>query len=198
MSTFPEHLAIERCVPMAMQPFRAVESRSGFVQRTTRSVHYWLFDIEMAPVKKRDYRLIMAFFESQRAGQESFEIVIPDSEGLGTRAGAPVVKNSHVAGDRSIKTRGWYKNSRVLLSGDLVRIKNKVYCVTENATSNASGETTMQINPGLMQAASDGEGIVAKGLSFHAFFTVPSITTEMVQGAEIYYRCGFQVREDFF
>lgn len=181
-----------------MRPLIANESRSGAVKRSSRGGHRFEFDVAWPPYLDRQHRDLMAFIADMDGGLTSFELVVPSTEALGTAAGSPVVRDAHVQGARSIKTRGWYPRSRVLLSGDLIRIKQKVYRVTQRARTNNSGEVTINISPGLMQAASDSEGIVTRGISFRVFIAQNSIESPMIQtGAGIAYRTSLTLREDW-
>lgn len=198
MSTFPEDLSPQSITVRESRPANATVARSGLVQRVYRGSHFFEFELTWPPLEERNHRRLMAFVAGQDGIVDPFEMVIPATEALGTVAGTPVVKNAHLAGDTTLKTRGWYKRSRVFLAGDLFRLKQKIYRTTSRATTNASGEVTLNISPGLRQDSSDGEPLTVRGISFRVFFLNDSVETQMMQGGDgVLYITSAIVREDW-
>jgi hypothetical protein len=199
VSTFPEYLVPQQITERDVKPANAVEARSGFSQRISRGAQFFEFDVVWPPYQLRNHRRLKAFIAARDGIVEPFEIVIPGMEPIGTAAGTPVLDGAHTKGATTIGSRGWYKNSRVLFAGDLIRIKQKVYTLTSGVRSNSSGQSNLKIHPGLYQDASDGEGVVARGMSFRVYLLTPSLETVYIQSASgILYQTRAVLREDAF
>ena len=198
MSTFPAHLKPESIIARESWPMNFTQFRSGAVQRYYRGGHFFEFDVSWPPYDHRYHRDLMAFIAAQSGALQSFEFVYPQSGPLGTAAGTPVIRGAFNAGAETIETRSWQKNAKVLLPGDLIRIKQKAYRVLEKVTSNSNGRATIKISPGLFQSALDSEGVVVRGISFRVFLqqdTVESVAINLAPG--IHHQTSLTLREDW-
>lgn len=195
MSTFPEYLVPQSVEIIESRPANINIARSGLAQRVYRGSHYYEFEITWPPLEERNHRRLMAFIAKQDGALESFEMVMPRTEALGTVAGTPVAKNAHAAGDTTLRTRGWYPRSRVMGEGDFFRLGQKIYRVTDRAITGINGEVTLDINPGLRKDVSDGEPLVVRGITFRVFFSQTAVRSRMTTDGV--YITSATVREDW-
>ena len=79
---------------------------------------------------------------------------------MGAAKGAPVISGAGQSG-RVVNTRGWEASiSDQLKAGDKLQINNNLYQITRNASSNSSGESTLNIWPSLKESYADGTSII--------------------------------------
>ena len=77
---------------------------------------------------------------------------------LGNGGGTPLVNGASQTGS-SLITDGWSNNTLVLRAGDIFKVagSNLVYDVTADATTNASGQVTLSINPPIFSGGSPAD-----------------------------------------
>lgn len=203
MSTFPPDLVPQSIEILDRWPARESITRSGRSIRLDSGGHQFAFSLRWPPLSARNYRRLVAVFARSRGIVEPFELVVPGAEPLGTAAGTPIVEGSHVAGDSTLKTRGWLGLSRVFVDGDLFRLGNKVYRVTAAARAGLNGRVTLDIDPGLYETTNDGTPLVVRGLSFRVHLSRDQITTRLIDAAcsernpgGILYSVAAELRED--
>ena len=91
-----------------------------------------------------------------------------------------LVNGAQAVGDSTIAMDGFSNSTTgVLKAGDLIKFANdnKIYMVTADADSNASGEATVSIEPPLQDAVVDNEAVTVNK---------PSFTVALVQDDVLY------------
>lgn len=112
---------------------------------------------------------IEGFLMSQQGSFEAFAFIHPSKKApLGVATGTPVVNGAGQVGT-SLATSGWTANiTGIMKAGDIIGIagQTKVYMVTADANSDATGLATLIISPPLMQSPASLSAIVTSNVSF--------------------------------
>ena len=147
-------------------------------QRRSRGSQRWAFDLEFPAMSRADWAPIFAFLVKQRGRYETFQWTLPT--GLvtprGALGGSPLVDNevgsptAVQTGTRSLNTKGWSNNiTGVLKAGDFILPtggSGKVYMVTADCDSGASGLSAVPIEPSLIDAIPHGQAITVTSVPF--------------------------------
>jgi len=161
------------------------------------AAQYFSFSVQMPPMKQSDFQQYYAFLVKQKGSFEDFTFEYP-LDNLGTDKGeTDILANGvHAIGDSTIAMDGFsVSTDDVLKGGDLIKFSghNKVYMVTGDANSNASGQATVSIEPPLQAALADNEAVTVNK---------PSLTVALVQDDVLYstdaagfFTLSFDVRE---
>lgn len=126
-------------------------------QVRSRGVQAWQIDLSFGAMTRATFAPLWSFLTSRGGQASSFTITLP---GLvtprGTASGTPLVNGAAQIGS-SLITDGWTINSAILKKGDFIEIDGdpKVYQITEDATSNGSGQATLSIYPNLRMTPPD-------------------------------------------
>ena len=142
---------------------KKTETASGRIIRATTSTTKWKGTISFPPMTRAEFQPIQAFISRCQGPLNEFDLVIPTvstsssefNHGVGALhidAGA-----SADAGATSIAVNCGTGPTNVLKAGDVIRFHNhsKVYMVTEDVDSDATGDATINFQPGLVTAVSD-------------------------------------------
>ena len=161
------------------------------------AAQYFSFSVQMPPMKQADFQQYYAFLVKQKGSFEDFTFEYP-LDNLGADKGeTDILANGVQAiGDSTIAMDGFsVSTDDVLKGGDLIKFSghNKVYMVTGDANSNASGQATVSIEPPLQAALADNEAVTVNK---------PSLTVALVQDDVLYstdaagfFTLSFDVRE---
>jgi len=161
------------------------------------AAQYFSFSVQMPPMKQTDFQQYYAFLVKQKGSFEDFTFEYP-LDNLGADKGeTDILANGvHAIGDSTIAMDGCsVSTDDVLKGGDLIKFSghNKVYMVTGDANSNASGQATVSIEPPLQAALADNEAVTVNK---------PSLTVALVQDDVLYgtdaagfFTLSFDVRE---
>jgi len=161
------------------------------------AAQYFSFSVQMPPMKQTDFQQYYAFLVKQKGSFEDFTFEYP-LDNLGADKGeTDILANGvHAIGDSTIAMDGFsVSTDDVLKGGDLIKFSghNKVYMVTGDANSNASGQATVSIEPPLQAALADNEAVTVNK---------PSLTVALVQDDVLYgtdaagfFTLSFDVRE---
>ena len=161
------------------------------------AAQYFSFSVQMPPMKQTDFQQYYAFLVKQKGSFEDFTFEYP-LDNLGADKGeTDILANGVQAiGDSTIAMDGFsVSTDDVLKGGDLIKFSghNKVYMVTGDANSNASGQATVSIEPPLQAALADNEAVTVNK---------PSLTVALVQDDVLYstdaagfFTLSFDVRE---
>lgn len=146
---------------------RQARSRGG-AQRWAIEATYAssLSRAELAPV--------FAFAIAQRGQYEIFTLTPPAlwSTARGVHTGTPKVDGAAQSG-RTVNTKGWTPSTAgILLAGDFIKFNGhaKVYMVTADAASDATGDAAVTIEPALIQSPANDEAIVVENVPFSVAF----------------------------
>jgi len=161
------------------------------------AAQYFSFSVQMPPMKQSDFQQFYAFLVKQKGSFEDFTFEYP-LDNLGADKGeTDILANGVQAiGDSTIAMDGFsVSTDDVLKGGDLIKFSghNKVYMVTGDVNSNASGQATVSIEPPLQAALADNEAVTVNK---------PSLTVALVQDDVLYstdaagfFTLSFDVRE---
>lgn len=149
--------------------FTVFRSRSLSGKRFARQgeYHLWRLKVSFNRLLPDEIRPLMAFLNSQRGGYETFTI-IPDS--LKTpRGNWGTVTVSSVTDDNTIVMTGFSNSdSNAVKAGDVFTIAGdtKVYMVNADATSDGSGNATVNFDPDLVATPSGGAAVTHTNVAF--------------------------------
>lgn len=127
----------------------------------------WSISVSYPPMTRAEAAPYMAFLSSLRGRRGTF--LFGDtlmSSPQGTVSGStPQVKGASQTG-LTLNTDGWAVSTLVLKAGDFIQIDYNLYTITADATSDGSGEVTLDIWP-MLRGHSDNASIITsspKGL----------------------------------
>ena len=141
------------------------------LRRSTRTTgaQRWIVTADWEGLTRAQFAPIQAFVIAQRGQWDSFSMVLPGhKQPQGVATGTPLVNGATQSG-RTLATRGWSANvTGILKAGDFIGItgQTKVYMVTSDANSDASGNATLVIEPALMATPADGAALVVRNVPF--------------------------------
>ena len=121
----------------------------------TRNGHRWAIEFTYAPMRKDDFFDLWAFVIDQNGQFGEFTLALPNQEPRGsvaTTTGVLVAYNvSKGASGVSLKDFD-ASETNVLRKGDFIRFDSskKVYCVTNNVSSDANGDAIVTFFPALV------------------------------------------------
>lgn len=120
-----------------------------------------------------DARTLTAQFQSLRGPIDDFRITPPDHEGLGTALGSGLVSGASQTGT-SVATDGWTINQPVLLEiGDYFEINGELKIVTQRATSDGAGNSTIQFQPPIRKSPADNSAVITINPRVTMRLTIP-------------------------
>jgi hypothetical protein len=161
------------------------------------AAQYFSFSVQMPPMKQSDFQAFHAFLVKQKGSFDTFTFQYPlNNLGADKNNASVVVNGVHAIGDSTIAMDGFTADTDdVFKSGDLIKFNghNKVYMVTGDANSNASGEATISIEPPLQAALSNNEDIDTNQPSF----TVALVQDDLLYATDAsgFFSLSFDVRE---
>ena len=141
------------------------------LRRSTRTTgaQRWIVTADWEGLTRTQFAPIQAFVIAQRGQWDSFSMVLPGhKQPQGAASGTPLVNGATQTG-RTLATRGWSANvAGILKAGDFIGItgQTKVYMVTSDANSDASGNATLVIEPALMATPADGAALIVRNVPF--------------------------------
>ena len=144
-------------------------AQSGRRQARKVSGQRWRFTARFAPMTRQEFAPILAFLMAQEGAFGTFQITPPElAVPQGVATGSPVVSATTASGN-TIPTSGWTPNvQNILKAGDVVRFAghSKVYMVTVDASSDATGTATLQVQPGLIAPVTNLEAVTVTNVPF--------------------------------
>ena len=152
---------------------KKTESASGRIIRATNSTTVWTGTLQYPPMTLAESRPIQAFVSRCQGSLNEFDIIIPNvsttTSGLPNQNTFPTGTNS--AGSTSCTVRSGDTSATILKAGDVIRFANhtKVYMVTEDVTTDGSGDATINFQPSLITAVNEdstGETIQVSNVEF--------------------------------
>lgn len=156
---------------------KKTETASGRVIRATNAVTKWTGTLTFPPIPYEEFMAVQAFVARCQGPLNEFDLVIPEVSTHASHSGQITsVRVDASAGATSVEVVSDNTNKTILHAGDVIRFPNhtKVYMVTEDATTDGAGETTVYFTPGLVTAVdsnSAGEPIVINNVPFRMILT---------------------------
>jgi hypothetical protein len=127
----------------------------------------WYLRVKWPALSRADWATVFGFLAAQQGQFRTFEFMPPGIDRRGTGTGTPYVDGGGQTGD-DVDTAGWSASqSNILRAGDLIRIDQKVYAVTADASSDVSGLSTLLIEPKLVAPPADKAWITVDDVYFH-------------------------------
>ena len=161
------------------------------------AAQYFSFSVQMPPMKQSDFQQYYAFLVKQKGSFEDFTFEYPlDNLGADKSETDILANGVQAIGDSTIAMDGFsVSTDDVLKGGDLIKFSghNKVYMVTGDANSNASGQATVSIEPPLQVALADNEAVTVNKPSF----TVALVQDDVLYSTDAagFFTLSFDVRE---
>ena len=109
----------------------------------------WKATYEFPPMTRAECAPLISFLTKLRGAASTFYGFDPAArELLGTGAGTPLVNGAGQTG-RILISDGWIANQTVLKTGDYFQIGTELKVVTDDVTSDSSGNATISFEPAL-------------------------------------------------
>lgn len=132
---------------------------SGTVQHRSLPGDRWQALLPFSNRKGSQARQLKAFIMSLGGARGRVRIPPADNERIGTQAGAGVVNGSGQTGT-TLSTTGWSANQSLLFEyGDYFEVNGELKVITEQASSDASGNATLAFAPALRDSPASGANI---------------------------------------
>jgi hypothetical protein len=182
----------------SLAPTRVSVSHS--LRRSTRTTgaQRWVVTADWEGLTRAQFAPIQAFVIAQRGQWDSFSMVLPGHKvPQGVASGTPLVNGASQSG-RTLVTKGWSASvNGILKAGDFIGITGqaKVYMVTSDANSDASGNATLNIEPALMAVPTDGAALTVRNVPFT--LALASDTIEMGVQPPVLYNFSLSLVEAF-
>lgn len=177
---------------------KTAQTQSGRTVRASNATTLWTGTLVFPTMSAAEFRPVQAFVALSQGRLNEFDIVIPVvSQSISANralVSATVEQDSatnHQVGDTTIKIQTNLNSNNALKAGDVVRFANhtKVYVVTTDCNTEANGEAILNIQPGLVEALSNGEAITTNDVPFRMILDNDiqefSYTTEQYTNYEI-------------
>ncbi len=133
---------------------------SNTIQTLARTGARWYLTINYAPLKRADAQVVIAFLTKLRGRVNSLNGFDPNATSpLGDVSGSTLLVNGASQTGNSLICDGAEASTLVLKAGDYFEVNNELKMVTDDATSDASGDVTINFSPSLRSSPSDDASI---------------------------------------
>lgn len=96
-------------------------------------------------------------------GRNGRLLISPPNSNRGAGGGSPIVDGASQTGN-TLATTGWPISTAILLKGDFIRLANgELKILTDDATSDGSGDATLAIAPQIRSSPADSSAITEGG-----------------------------------
>jgi hypothetical protein len=154
-------------------PLLRTSSLSGITRRVAMGHQYYSFTINYPTLTAKEAGKVNGFLAARLGGFDSFTVVIPElsySKAAYTTAATMTVTTAKAAGSTSTTytVGGSHASSEFLVAGDFIKFSNhgKVYMVTEDSTTDGSGNATVNFSGGLVAAITTATTITRNAVPF--------------------------------
>ena len=177
IGNFPVSTGFKSANFKALANTQVTHSMSGRTVRSSLGTLLFQCTLQFPSMTQAEWRSIQAFVTRCNGALNEFDIVIPTvSASQSTFASSLVATvdsdsaNANLQGDTSILINTNISSNTALKAGDIVRFANhtKVYMVTTDINTNATGEAVLNIEPALIEDLSDGEAITTNNVPMRA------------------------------
>jgi hypothetical protein len=182
---------------MSNRPNSTTYTLSGKRSVKQFAAQFFSFSVELPPMNQTTFMPFYSFLVKQKGSFESFTFQYPlDNLGADKNNASVVVNGVHAIGDSTIAMDGFtVSTDDVFRAGDLIKFNghNKIYMITGDANSNASGQATISIEPPLQSALADNEDVDTNTPSF----TVALMQDDLLYATDAsgFFSLSFDVRE---
>ena len=141
-----QRFALTRTVSVSASPF------TGQEQVFQHEGEFWTTQITFPPMLKDQAAVVLAFLLQLRGRRGTFKIGDQDRKTIqGVATGTIRVNGASQTGNQVALDGFANSTSNVFKAGDYIQIGSYLYMVTEDVTSNGSGEANVRIEPALRQ-----------------------------------------------
>ena len=141
-----QRFSLVRTVAVSTSPF------TGQDQIVQHEGEYWTTQIKFPPMLKAKAAVVIAFLLQLRGRRGTFKIGDQDRKTIqGVATGTIRVNGASQTGNQVALDGFANSTSNVFKAGDYITIGSYLYMVTEDVTSNSSGEANVRIEPALRQ-----------------------------------------------
>ena len=137
-----QRFSLVRTVAVSTSPF------TGQDQIVQHEGEYWTTQIQFPPMLKAKAAVVIAFLLQLRGRRGTFKIGDQDRKTIqGVATGTIRVNGASQTGNQVALDGFANSTSNVFKAGDYITIGSYLYMVTEDVTSNGSGEANVKIEP---------------------------------------------------
>ena len=134
---------------------------SKTIQTLARTGARWYLTINYVPLKRSDAQEVIAFLSKLRGRVNSFNGFDPIATSpLGDASGSTLLVNGASQTGTSLVCDGAEASTTVLKAGDYFEVGEELKMVTDDATSDGSGNITINFSPSLRTSPSDDASIL--------------------------------------
>lgn len=149
---------------------------SGQMQTKILGGSYWKAEYTLPAMARADWQKWVAFFDSLNGMSGTFYALCPDCKtSLGISTGSTPLINGASQIGTSVVTDGWSNSTLVLKAGDFISFNGELKRVTEDLTSDGSGNGTINFVPKIRTSPSDNATITVSSCSVPMRLTVNNI-----------------------
>ena len=182
---------------MSNRPNNTAYTLSGKRSVKQFSAQYFSFSVQMPPMNQADFQAFYAFLVKQQGSFQTFTFEYPlDNQGADKGETDILVNGALAIGSTTIAMDGFNASTTgVLKAGDFIKFANdtKIYMVTADADSNASGQADISIEPPLQDAVVDNEAVTVNKPSFKVALVQDDVLYST--DASGFFSLSFDVRE---
>ena len=172
--TFPSSPAASDVSVQSIEPTLVSVAISLKRQVRSRGGQRWLLNASFPPMTRAQFAPIYAFAVKQKGQYETFTYVPPTiSTTRGDSGESPVVDGAISSGATSASIDGLTAStSNILRSGDFIKFSDhaKVYMVTDDMSSDGSGDATLSFHPTAVQDIADDSTVTIASVPFTVSF----------------------------
>ncbi len=172
--TFPATPAAQSVSVQSIEPTLVSTTISLKRQVRSRGGQRWLLDVVFPPMTRAEFAPIFAFGVKQKGQYETFTYVPPTISTTRGESGETVTVDGAVSsGANSASIDGLTAStSNILRSGDFIKFSDhtKVYIVTDDMTSDGSGDATLNFAPSAVQDIADDSTVSIASVPFTVSF----------------------------
>ena len=172
--TFPSSPAASDIQVQSIEPTLVSTTISLKRQVRSRGGQRWMLNVSFPPMTWAEFAPIYAFSVKQKGQYETFTYVPPTiSTTRGSSGETPVVNGAISAGAVTASVDGLTAStSNILRAGDFIKFSDhtKIYMVTDDMSSDGSGEATLNFHPSATEAISNNATITIASVPFTVSF----------------------------
>lgn len=172
--TFPSSPAASDIQVQSIEPTLVSTTISLKRQVRSRGGQRWMLNVSFPPMTRAEFAPIYAFSVKQKGQYETFTYVPPTiSTTRGSSGETPVVNGAISAGAVTASVDGLTAStSNILRAGDFIKFSDhtKIYMVTDDMSSDGSGDATLNFHPAATEAIPDDATITIASVPFTVSF----------------------------
>lgn len=172
--TFPSSPAASDIQVQSIEPTLVSTTISLKRQVRSRGGQRWMLNVSFPPMTRAEFAPIYAFSVKQKGQYETFTYVPPTiSTTRGSSGETPVVNGAISAGAVTANVDGLTAStSNILRAGDFIKFSDhtKIYMVTDDMSSDGSGDATLNFHPAATEAIPNNATITIASVPFTVSF----------------------------